>query len=191
MKNPSTTQRWADYGNLGTPTVFFDGLFPVTRPTDAYQNYRTRIDARIAVEPPIEIEAEVALDESGAMASILIHVQEIAGQMIPMPEECFVRAVLYENEVIYCCDPHGEMVWNDVARQLHYGEQLSLDSSSRSQSVTLHWALDPAWVPSNLKAIAFVQRGITGEVLNATDATIVDPDSVESTSWGRLKSLYR
>ena len=191
MKNASTTQRWTEYGNLGTPTVFFDGLWGITGAADAYENYRSRIDTRIAAAPLIQIDAEVTLNESGAMASIVIHVEEIVGQMIPMPEECFVRAVLYEDDVLYCCAPHGEMVWDHVARQLHYGEQLSLDASSRRQSVTLDWSLDPSWTASNLKAIAFVQRGITGEVLNASEAQILDPDSVDNTSWGRVKSLYR
>jgi hypothetical protein len=189
LKNASTLQRWADYGNLGTPTVFFDGLLGITGSADAYANYRERIENRIAAMPPIEIEAEVSLDEAG-IASIVIHVEEVAGQMIPMPEECSVRAVLYENDVIYCCDPHGEMIWDHVARQLHYGQQLDLDPS-RQQSVILDLDLDPSWVSSNLKAIAFVQRGINGEILNAAEAQILEPDSVEDTSWGRVKSLYR
>jgi len=175
---------------LGTPTVFFDGLLGVTGEADAYANYRSRIETRIAVEPPIQIDAQVTLDGTGSMASIAIHVQEVAGQMIPMPEECSVRAVLYEDDVMYCCDPHGEMVFDHVARHLHYGQQLDLDAL-RTQSVTLEWALDPGWLSSNLKAIAFVQRGVTGEILNAAEATILDPDSVEPTSWGRVKSLYR
>ena len=176
---------------MGTPTVFFDGLLGITGAADAYENYRSRIDTRIAAEPPIHIDAEVTLEGAGAMASIVIHVEEMAGQMIPMPEDCFVRAVLYEDDVIYCCDPDGGMVWDHVARQVHYGEQLNLDASSRRQSVTLDWALDPAWTASNLKAIAFVQRGIAGEVLNAAEAQVLDPDSVDNTSWGRVKSLYR
>lgn len=189
MKNASTLQRWADYGNLGTPTVFFDGLLGITGSADAYANYRERIETRIAATAPIEIEAEVSLDEAG-MASIVIRVEEVAGQMIPMPEECSIRAVLYEDDVIYCCGPLGEMVWDHVARQLHYGQQLNLDPSRR-QNVTLDWDLDPSWIPSNLKAIAFVQRGINGEIFNAVDAQVLDPDSVEGTSWGRVKSLYR
>jgi len=176
---------------LGTPTVFFDGLLGITGSADAYDNYRSRIDARIVATPPIQVDAEVTLNESGGMAFIVIHVEENAGQMIPMPEDCFIRAVLYEDGVIYCCDPDGEMVWNHVARHVHYGEQLNLDASSRRQSVALDWALDPAWTASNLKAIAFVQRGIAGEVLNAAEAQVLDPDSVDNTSWGRLKSLYR
>jgi hypothetical protein len=175
---------------LGTPTVFFDGLLGITGGGDVYASYRSRIETRIAAEAPIEIDAQVTLDGTGSMARVAIHVQEVAGQMIPMPEECSVRAVLYEDDVMYCCDPHGENIFDHVARQLHYGEPLDLDAS-RAQNVTLEWTLDPGWVSSNLKAIAFVQRGVNGEILNAAEATIVDPDSVEPTSWGRVKSLYR
>lgn len=188
--NPTSQQRWQDYGLYGTPTVFFDGQGPVTGAGNAEALYRAAINAALAVPVPLTIEAQATLDTKASTGSFSITLTGVEGQSILAPEECNIRAVIYEDDVFFCCGAGGRDRWDDVSRLVLEGGTLALDAGTLRQTVNIDFSLDPAWNPSQLHALVFVQRGVVGEILNGFLAEVSTVSSVESKSWGRIKALY-
>jgi hypothetical protein len=187
---PTGTARWQAHSSPATPTLYFDGLDPVTRGDEVLPIYRARIEARLLVPTPIEVEAALALDPGGASGTITIDVALVEGMSVPSPEECTVRAVLYEDGVEWCCGFGGRSMWDRVTREFFPGAILEIGGAAPRQSLVIPFNVVPGWNASNLGAIAFVQRGEPGEVLNAARATM-EPSAIDETTWGRVKALYR
>jgi hypothetical protein len=81
-------------------------------------------------------------------------------------------------------------MWDRVTREFFPGAVLEVGGAATRQSLVIPFTVSPGWNASNLGAIAFVQRGEPGEVLNAARA-VVEPSAVDETTWGRIKALYR
>lgn len=190
LANPTGVQRWHDYGGLGTPTVFFDGGDSVTGPTDAYTMYRARIEARRSTPPLVVLGAELTLDDATSTGSFVIEIDEVSGSPIPNPEECVVRALVFEDDVYFCCGIGGRDTWGRVARLVVEAGMLETRAAGAGQTVIADFTIEPSWNVANVRAIVFVQRGTSGEVLNATRANVVVTSPVDASSWGRIKSLY-
>jgi hypothetical protein len=122
---------------------------------------------------------------------VTIDVTPVDGASIPDPDQCTVRAVLYEDEVFYCCGYGGRSMWERVAREFLPGQALALDGATPRQTLAIPFVVAPGWNAARLRAIAFVQRGEPGEVLNAARAALMNPSAVEPSTWGRVKALYR
>ncbi len=187
---PSGGARWDAHGRPATPTLYFDGLDPETRGDNVLPIYRARIEARALVPAPLDVAATLAFDAGEASGTITIEVTLVDGMTVPNPEECTVRAVLYEDAVDWCCGFEGRSMWDRVTREFFPGATLALGGAPLRQTLVIPFAVAPGWNAANLRAIAFVQRGEPGEVLNAARAT-PDPSSIDESSWGRVKALYR
>jgi len=189
LANPGGVGRWHDYGTLGTPTVFFDAVDPVSGAANAESLYRARIESRRETPPLVTIAAELTLDAGAAHGSFAIRVDAIEGVPIPNPEECNVRAVVFEDDVFFCCGVGGRDTWDRVARALVDAGTLEPGGAAR-QTFAAGVALEPSWNLANLQALVFVQRGVTGEVLQAGRAAVLVTTATDAASWGRIKSRY-
>lgn len=189
LATPTGVQRWHDYGTVGTPTIFFDGggdfVTGGGAVGDLYTAYRARIESHAATPPLVTIDGDLTLDTGTEEGALAITLGEIVGMTISNPEECVVRVHVYEDDVFFCCGIGGRDMWGRVSRVVLEGGALAFGTTA------LDFPLDASWDVANLRAIAFVQRGLTGEVLNAARVNVTVTTAVEGSSWGRIKALFR
>lgn len=190
LSNPYATTRRDGYGYFGTPTSLFDGADAYVGSVNVEAEYRSRLQARLAVGAPLSVEARATLAGTGDRALVEVTVTRAPGETVANPAECLVRVALFEEAVIHCCDAEGGMVFPHVGRLLTDGVALDFGTAG-SQVLTEDLPLDPAWMTGNVKVVAFVQRTTDKEVLNTSPAVVLQPSAVESLSWGRIKALHR
>lgn len=189
LSNASAIARRDWYGLFGTPTTVFDGMNAYAGSADVEAQYRSRLEARMDVGAVLSLETTATTGGvRGNTATVNVTVTPAPGETVPSPEQCVVRVALFEEGVIQCCDTEGGNVFPHVGRFLSAG--VALDLASGPQVVTEEVPLG-SWQLANLRAVAFVQRSSDREVLNASPAVPVQPVSVDTTSWGRIKALHR
>ncbi|MBZ0268079.1 hypothetical protein K8I85_07980, partial [bacterium] len=148
---------------------------------------RSHLDAHLAVPSPLVIAASTSLGPGAA--TVTIDVSIAPGEMLPGdPSTYTVRAILYEEEVTYCCDTLGGDTFRHIGRAISDGQPLVpvVPGGRTSQVETL--PLDPSW-GADLRAVVFVTdaAGAVVQSAPATDGT----SAVSELGWGRLKALYR
>jgi hypothetical protein len=154
---PETEAR-ADYylDQIRLPNAWFDGttsVHEVSSVPDAYSKYRQKIDERLAVSAPLNIESTAALDDSSGEMSTMIRVID------PFADEALrFYAVLYENEV-------GE--YNYVVRDILPSQELSISAPGDSIEVSRVFDIDTLWNKEELGMVVFVQSDSTKQVLQA------------------------
>jgi hypothetical protein len=190
LSNPSAIARRDMYGYFGTPTTLFDGGSAYVGSANVEAEYRSRLEARRAMGALLSVEANASTGGSrGNTATVNVTVTLAPGETVPSPEQCRVRVALFEEGVIQCCDTEGGNVFPHVGRFLSEGVPLDL-SVAGMQQLAEEIALG-SWEPANLRAVAFVQRVTDHDVLNSSPAVPVEPTSVDTLTWGRIKALHR
>lgn len=174
LNNPDATARRNYYvglvGNFGTPTSFFDGQDVVFGSFDVYNRYRMRIESHLALGSPLMIDGLLDLDGAAGSGTLTVDLEVAPGETIASPAEYVVRAVLYEDDVFFCCGQGGASVWDRVARDVLPDQSFILESAGESQQVVYDFAISPAWDWTKLEGVAFVQRIADGSILNAVQA---------------------
>lgn len=191
LSNPFAIARRDEYGVFGTPLVWFDGVDSYQSSIDAYANYRSRLETRLAIDAPVSIDAQLEVDASAFAGEVRATITLAAGETVANPGEYLVRVALFEDDVFLCCDPTGDSTFQHVGRILSSGEPLTISEITPAQQIVWTFTVQPGWVPANLRAATFVEHGTTNEILNAARATIVDPSGVRPSTWGRVKSAHR
>ena len=168
---PGATARRSYYvgyfGAFGTPTVFFNGGDKESGGGNEYNRYRAHIVDELAAGSPLMVNLSGVFDGSSQSGSLTVDLEVASGETIPLPGECLVRAVLFEDEVDYCCGYDGVSTWHRVARAVLGDRAFTISSAGEQQQVVWNFALDPAWDPAHLKAVAFVQRDSDASILNS------------------------
>lgn len=185
LSNPDGIARRNAYGTYGTPTVWFDGEEYVAGDTNAYENYRAKLDAHVAVDAPITVTASA--DFQATQVDVSISVALAPGQSLPDDASQYrIRAIVYQETVTYCCDTQGGNTFHHLGRAISAGSPLEFIGSRAAIVATI--PLNPVWAMEDLRVVAFVEH-VTGAILNASSEA--DTVSVEPSSWAQMKVQYR
>lgn len=115
--------------------------------------------------------------------SVALEIAE--GETIVNPEECAVRALVYEDMV------SAGATFNHVVRVVPIELPLSISESGQTVTITEEIDLDPSWKQEDLFVVAWVQRDTNQSILNAAVRMITDPTPTQSATWGSLKAGFR
>jgi hypothetical protein len=176
LANGSGASRANYYGVGGVPDVFFDGYDHVVGAGDstvARNQYLTRITNHLNDPTYSEflVSAEVNLNGDTFTGAITVDVEVAPGHTITSPTDVRIRAALYEDDIIMCCEPRtGNNEWNYVGRMMIFDEVLTISNSGEQQHIAQNFALNPSWDVANLHAVAFVQRNSTKRISQAAKA---------------------
>jgi hypothetical protein len=186
LMNDSGIARRDAYGTYGTPTAWFDGAVFEAGAGSEYARYRARIDERLALPPAVGLTAHVDFDGGGGTGTVVI---DVSGLAAGRAGSLVARAIVYEDDVTYCCGVGGRDHWNHIGRLLTDAVALVPDGSGQA-TVEQTFALDPAWNPANLRAVALVHAP-GALVVEAAARAAADPSPVDGTTWGRIKAAWR
>lgn len=192
----SSSDRADAYVVRGTPTVFFDGGGRIVGsnppPLDRY---------RAALEPALRDSALLSVTASGtlsepaggfgalasrASASLLVSADVLIAESLPDHEELFVRALVFEDDVETAAG-----TFQHAVRAISAPLPLTRFEKGTGESLAFQFPVDPTWEPAHLRIVTWVQRGATMEVLNASQAPVMDPTPTRPTTWGRIKADHR
>ena len=134
----------------------------------------------------LTISADAEFAGATATGRITADVMVAPGETILAPEGCFIRGVVFEDDVDWCCGIGGISSWDHVARLVTPSVVLTATNSGEQQQAVLDFPLDPSWDVSNLRAIAFVQRDANRFILNSAATTTTVTGSLPSLPAGRF-----
>jgi hypothetical protein len=89
------------------------------------------------------------------------------GETIANPSECRIRCVVYEDDIVLCCDPRGNDDWNAIARDGLTEVVLTATNPGDVQTYDQNFTINGNWNSDNLHAIVYVQRLTNKRILNA------------------------
>jgi hypothetical protein len=187
LSNPDGIARRNAYGTYGTPTAWFDGTDSVIGAGGFEAACRSYLDAHLAVPSPLVITASTELGATSAAVTIDVAVAP-GGTLPGDPSTYTVRAILYEEDVTYCCDTLGGDSFHHIGRAISAGQPLVLTAPGGRASLTETIPVDAAW-EDDLHAVVFVTDA-AGAIVQSARADGV-PSAVEEWGWGRVKALYR
>ncbi len=154
---------------IPAPHVFFDGyddelgggqnMYPIYAPIVA--NHMANDLGKLSVV------ASLVVDEGAGNGTIDAQIIVAPGEVIATPADCRIRCVVYENNIVFCCDPRGNDDWNGIARDMLPEVVLTADAGGEVQDYDQVFTLNPAWNADNIHAIVFVQRNANKRSLNA------------------------
>ena len=175
------------YGVNAAPWVWFDGYDDVVGADDTIINtYQPTIDTHLgpANMTKMLVNAHVVFDEVTDTGSVTVTCQVAPGEVIANPNECIIRAAIYEDDINACCGPQGVSLWNNIARDMLPETPLTISTGGQVQTFTLNFSIDETWDGDQLHAIAWVQRDVGKRVLQAAlavptyDAQVTNLDPV-------------
>jgi hypothetical protein len=166
---PEGNQRWNYYGLQGAPSVEFDGYdLQVGGGQNMYPVYAPIVANHLANDlAKLTVFATMVVDGQAGTGTIDATVTIAPGETVANPNECKIRCVVFENNLVVCCDPRGNDDWNTIARDALPDEQLTVSTSGQVQDYDRVFTLNPAWDTDNLHAIVYVQRDTNKRILNA------------------------
>jgi len=176
--NGSGAARATWYGSVsGVPDVYFDGVDHVVGAGDsisAYNQYKPIVDNHYVNDGAKAIVgAQLDLDSDTNMATVTVDVEVAPGETIGNPAACTVFAALYEDDIILCCEPHtNNAVWHYIARAMVVETPLTASLSGETQQAIDSIAIDPSWNVNKLHAVAWVQRNVNKQVIQAAQASV-------------------
>jgi hypothetical protein len=174
------------YGVGGTPTVYFNGGGRIVGSNPPpYDRYRTAIEGLLTEEAQILVKPSLVPLEAKVGATVSIELEIAQGETIENPEECRVRALIYEDEVA-----SGE-IYNHVVRSVPVDIALPISDSGQMTTIDREIDLDTSWKLEDLYIVAWVQREAGKEILNAAVRKLSDPMPVAKTTWGAMKAAFR
>ena len=184
LSNPDALARSNYYGGISAaPTVFFDGTDPVVGAGSLiYEIYEEVFFAHQGTAPVV-VTSTVSFSEASRTGSIQV---DVIGTP---PGPLQLRAVIFEDDVL--APGPAQSIFDHIVRAM------VIDEPWTGAPVTAFFSLDdpgadPPWGPAaNFGAIAWVQNDASQLIPNATRAVVHDPVSVQASSWGAVKSLYR
>lgn len=187
LKTPDTEERSAYYTVHGTPTVFFNGGDrAIGRIPPPYERYKEIIERHLADSASISVSVSTGPGEVPESVALTIDLEVALGETIEDPQDCTVRAFVYEDNVDTL---YGTFI--RIARTMVVEQPLTVGESGQTASITETFELDSTWKPEDLSVVAWVQRESTMEILNSTSFKIADPTPVATTSWGAAKASFR
>ncbi len=137
--------------------------------------YIQRTEDRLRDLSEVSVEVTSATFETGSgSASIRIEIGD--GESID-PTGSQIRALVYEDDIIACCDPEGQDEWDYIVRKVLPDTPLTASQSQEVQTIDLDFDLDPTWVADNLTIVAWVQRDSDQYIWNAGKAAGVPADA--------------
>lgn len=171
MENETSIGRTEWYHVFSHPYVFFDGVDPVIGAANclsASADYRAHYDSRMAQSgglSPIAIDGQFA--EVGNDWIVVTQIANVDG--VPI-ENLQASILVYEDDIVYCCGPGGNSVWDGVVR-IAYDQPIDLPLSGQPVTVPASIPLDPTWNRENLHLVAYVQDRTTREILQGHRVT--------------------
>jgi hypothetical protein len=166
---PEGNQRWNYYGLQGAPSVTFDGYdLQVGGGQNMYPVYAPIVANHLANDlGKLTVFATMIVDAQAGTGTIDATVTIAPGETVANPNECKIRCVVFENNIVQCCDPDGNDDWNTIARDALPEELLTVSTSGQVQDYDRVFTLNPGWNTDNLHAIVYVQRDTNKRILNA------------------------
>lgn len=170
------------YSVGGWPTCVFDGIQrEIGGSSGTYNAYLNIYNNRHNVSSPVEVEFE-ANSYEGTHASVKVKVK--LEEDLAEGHVCHV--VLWEDKLSY-----GGRTYRFVERRMAQYEILMITKKGQTQTIKRTFTLEAGWNKANLGVSAFVQKFATRDILNGRATKLVAGVSVEPTSLGRVRALYR
>lgn len=192
LSNAAGIGRRNAYATYGTPVAWFDGSQTISAGGNSagataglVASYGGVIDAHRAAGSPLVVEAVTSWAPPNLQVTIDVSLRK--GETFD-PAGHVVRAILYEEDVSYCCDTNGSDHFPHVGRAITAGE--ALDLSAGPVRAVQSFPLDEAWNVAKLRVVALVQEGETGPIVQA-DAAAGDTSAVEPRTWASVKADFR
>lgn len=180
---PASLERFVSYGGGGTPTTWVDGTERLIGGMDAATRYRAAYEAALQDSGVVEVSVEATFESVSRRISATTRI--VNAEEVLRPEECLVRAVLFEDGV----RSRGR-TFDRTVRAVFPSTPLAGGGAGATTVVTETVVIEEGWDPEQLRVVAWVQSP-EGDVLNAgqSAAPLVAP-TVRS-SWGAIKALWR
>lgn len=172
LSNPDAVARGNYYPFSGAPSVWFDGYDnEIGGGQNMYPVYAPIVANHLANDlGKLSVVATLTVDEGAGTGTIDAQVIIADGETIATPSECRIRCVVYENNIVLCCDPRGNDDWNGIGRDMLPEVVLTADAGGETQDYDQVFSLSPGWNADNLHAVVFVQRNSNRRSLNASFA---------------------
>ena len=160
---PEGTARFIWYGFIGVPAFVADGIdivmggYPEGSRIDAYAPV---VESRVARSSPLIMGATWRISGSTATLSVAIEVED--------------RIRTKQNEVLFFVCQDGLIGQSNMVVAVLPPEPFLLTAAGETVTVERQFAIDPAWIPQDLRVVAAVQDRQTKEVLQAELADLED-----------------
>lgn len=163
---PEADALWNYYNLSGAPAVLFDGYdLQLGGGQNMYPVYAPIVANHLANDlSKLTVAATLIVGSSGAVHA---DVTVAPGETITNPSECRIRCVVYEDNIVLCCDPRGNDDWNGIARDGLPDVVLTATNPGDVQTYDQVFTISGGWNPANLRAIVYVQRLTNKRILNA------------------------
>ena len=187
--NDYSNARNSYYAITGYPTAFFDGLNPTVGGSNTqsmYSGYRTKVNARLAVESNYTISATGS--QNGTVYSVAVTVSRIAPDT---NTNIKLHGVLTESgiQVNWQGQTHLEFVNRQMVPSAT-GTDIDF-STNATQTVNLTFNANPAWNAQHFEWVFFLQNNTSKEILQGCKYNIqalenAFPVSLPSIDYGTL-----
>jgi len=158
---------WNYYGLNAAPAVLFDGYnLQVGGGQDMYPTYAPIVANHLSNDlAKLTVTANIVI--GSGTGSVHGEVTVAPGETITSPSECRIRCVVYENDIVLCCDPRGNDDWSGIARDGLTDVVLTATNPGDVQTYDQNFTINGNWNSNNLHAIVYVQRLTNKRILNA------------------------
>lgn len=173
LGNPSATARRIYYNTNSAPDVWFDGTQHVLGAGDsvsAYNTYKPFFTSHYADPSQLLVTIDLDLNTTTMQGTATVDVEVAPGETIALPANCKIRAALYEDNCYLNgnLEPQtGNTHQSYIGRLMISETTLTASLSGETQQVVQTFAINPAWKPGDLHAVAFVQRDTNKAILQA------------------------
>lgn len=162
--NQYTTAREHWYGVTGAPTVYFDGGNDIVGSYGScgsnYSAYLSTYNSIMQSDnglSPVSIAGTFTIN--GSTANLSATFTLVDSYNVGSVQATFF---LYENNIIYCCDPKGHSIWQRIVRVIDSKPITTLIDQGDVATATSTMTIDPTWVSSNLQACVVLEHPTKG-----------------------------
>jgi hypothetical protein len=162
---PDSDARILYYAIGGYPTLLFNGTTAlVGAGLDAVNGsqYDPVVQSMLDDASPLRMEITSAVF-NGANSSLTMNI--VCEEPIANVAQTNIRVAVVEDNLVYSSTTYQNIV-RDVLPQV----ALTADTPLETQQVTIPFTADPAWIPANLRLVAWVQNDATKDVLQSCNS---------------------